>query len=175
MLKSALGIAVGATTAWFFTRQYYRDAIHRATDAANPTRETNPAFGSNAAQTLFTERNTEFVVGLGHIRAACDAADIVGSMSRNDIASYCLVRLVIEDFNEIVQLCANGSTTGGMKILRGMFERTVTACYMDKHPEEVEAFIEYFPVSRYKAAMRVKQDLPGVLPDEMLQGHRSGL
>jgi hypothetical protein len=46
-----------------------------------------------------------------------------------------------------------------MKILRGMFERVVTAKYLDKYPEEADAFINYFPVSRYKQANAAREFL----------------
>jgi hypothetical protein len=129
----------------------------------------NPAFGNLEVQVTFTERHKLFVERLENISKACSLADVIGPMSRNDMAFYALSRLVIEDFNEIILLCANGSTTGGMKILRGMFERAVTACYLDKNPDKVDAFVSYFPVSQYKAAKRVREDLPGALPDEMFQ------
>jgi uncharacterized protein DUF5677 len=70
----------------------------------------------------------------------------------HDAIVLSLARMAFEDFRQILLLCANGETTGGMKILRGMFERVVAARYLDKNPEETEAFINFFPVSRYKEA-----------------------
>lgn len=37
-----------------------------------------------------------------------------------------------------------------MKILRGMFERVVTACYLHHHPEETAAFRDFYWISEYK-------------------------
>jgi len=56
---------------------------------------------------------------------------------------FYLGRLCLEDFNEILLLCANGYGFGGMKILRGLFERAVLAAYVAKHPDCAEAFMEY--------------------------------
>jgi hypothetical protein len=131
------------------------------------SQESTPLLGNPQAQADFFKRNEVLIERLKNIQAACNAADIIGQMNKDDMVIYCLVRLVIEDFHEVMLLCANGMTTGAMKILRGMFERTVTACYLEKRPEEKEKFVNYWPVTQRKAARRVKEDLPGALPDEM--------
>jgi hypothetical protein len=77
---------------------------------------------------------------------------VIGAASKrmqNDIRDkiiYLLSRQVYEDFNEILLLCANGLSTGAMKILRGMYERAVTVCYLQTHPEKIELYSKYYYV-----------------------------
>jgi len=66
-------------------------------------------------------------------------------------------RLCVEDFNEISLLCGNGYGVGAMKILRGMYERTVTARYLHLHPKETNAFLNFDWVSRHKLAKKIKE------------------
>jgi hypothetical protein len=47
------------------------------------------------------------------------------------------------DLNDILTLVHAGSSSGAQKILRSMYERTVTMKYLYEHPSEVENFIEY--------------------------------
>jgi hypothetical protein len=48
--------------------------------------------------------------------------------------------LVLEEFAELWVLAGNGCGVGALKILRGMYERTVTAAYISKFPEEASRF-----------------------------------
>lgn len=65
-------------------------------------------------------------------------------------------RLCVEDFNEIFLLCANGYGFGALKILRGLYERTVTAGYISKNPQEAELFLEYHFVHKGKMLNHAK-------------------
>ncbi len=76
-------------------------------------------------------------------------------------------RLCAEDFMEILLLCGNGYGIGALKILRGMFERCVTARYLHLHPEETEAFFDFHWLSQYKLARAIKETFgKDVLTDE---------
>ena len=55
-----------------------------------------------------------------------------------------------EDFCEILLMCQNGFGFGGLKLLRGFYERIVTMAYISKNPEEAEAFIGYNAINRWK-------------------------
>jgi hypothetical protein len=63
-----------------------------------------------------------------------------------DRVIYFLGRIAMEDFMEIVLLCGNGYGVGALKILRGLYERAVTAAYLAKYPEEVDSFLDYHQV-----------------------------
>jgi hypothetical protein len=63
---------------------------------------------------------------------------------------YMLGRLALEDFQEIMLVCANGYGMAGLKLLRPMFEATITARYLRLHPEEAAIFLRYHYVHRRK-------------------------
>lgn len=52
-------------------------------------------------------------------------------------------RLCVEDFVEILLLCGNGYGFGATKILRGMFERVITARYLQSNPQFADDFLDY--------------------------------
>ena len=64
---------------------------------------------------------------------------------------YYLGKLCAEDFCEMLLLCQNGYGIGGLKLLRGFYERVVTMAYISKNPSEAEAFIGYDRVHVHKA------------------------
>lgn len=80
-----------------------------------------------------------------------------------------LGRLCIEDFMEILLLCGNGYGVGGMKLLRGLYERAVTLGYIAKNPQKAEQFLEYHYVHRGKQFNHAKSLLKKSLPSEMIE------
>jgi len=46
-----------------------------------------------------------------------------------DKVVFFMGRLCAEDFNEVFLLCANGYGFGGLKIVRGLYERAITTGY----------------------------------------------
>jgi hypothetical protein len=129
-------------------------------------------FGDREAQAAFSEKRQDFLKRLPNIWAAENAV-ISGAHKKNDWDTadkmiYFLVRQAFEDFNEILLLCANGFSTGGLKILRGMFERTVTACYLQKHPSEAETYFKYRHMREHKEAQLLEKHFPGRLSKERL-------
>jgi len=74
-----------------------------------------------------------------------------------DKVVFFLGRLCVEDFNEVFLLCANGYGFGGLKILRGLYERTVTAGYISKNPKEAELFLEYHFIHKGKMLSHAKR------------------
>lgn len=117
-------------------------------------------FIDQQAQADFNQKYPEFVKRLPTLLKLRDCIlQLVHSkpdMPVLEVILIALVRMSIEDFRQILLLCANGETTGGMKILRGMFERIVTAKYLHATPDECDAFINYAPISKYKEAMIAK-------------------
>lgn len=55
---------------------------------------------------------------------------------------FYLGRIAADDFGELLTLSGNGYGIGALKIVRGMYERVVTAAYIAKYPEEARLFIE---------------------------------
>lgn len=73
-------------------------------------------------------------------------------------------RLCAEDFMEVLLLCGNGYGVGALKILRGMYERCVTARYLHLHPEETEAFFDFYWLSQFKLAQAIKETFGDDVP-----------
>ena len=55
-----------------------------------------------------------------------------------------------DDFYEVVMLASHGLGNGGMKLLRGMFERAVTAAYLIKNPDKAERFVRYGAIQEHR-------------------------
>jgi hypothetical protein len=68
-----------------------------------------------------------------------------------DIAIYAFGRVCSEDFQQVFVLCGNGFGIGAMQIVRGMYERHVTATYLLNHQDELAQFLDYDKVHRNKA------------------------
>lgn len=63
---------------------------------------------------------------------------------------YFYGNLVAEDFMELFLMAANGYGYGAMKLLRSMYEHTVTLQYLHDHPDELQAFVDFDRVQQYK-------------------------
>jgi hypothetical protein len=63
---------------------------------------------------------------------------------------YFYGRLIAEDFMEVFLMAANGYGIAAMKLLRSMYEHTITLRYLHDHPEEAEDFIDYDAVQQFK-------------------------
>lgn len=61
-----------------------------------------------------------------------------------------LGRVCCEEFYEILVLYANGYGIGALKLLRALYERAVTMVYLSDNPNEIDAFINYYPVAQRK-------------------------
>ena len=75
--------------------------------------------------------------------------------------------LIAEDFMEIFLVAVNGYGVAGMKLLRSMYEHTVTLRYLRDHTDEVGAFVDYNHVQQYKLMRPIVETFgTGVLPPE---------
>lgn len=126
-----------------------------------------------AASTVFAKDQPGFVAELEHLTSLCQL--VFGGdreLPENlDVVLFVLGLLCFEDFREILLLAANGYGTGAIKILRGMYERAVTARYLYLHPQEVQAFIDYHWVAQHKlteAVIRTFGTDPKLLPQAKL-------
>lgn len=63
---------------------------------------------------------------------------------------YLYGNLVAEDFWELFLMAVNGYGFGAMKLLRSMYEHSVTLKYLHDNPDEVQTFIEFDRVQQYK-------------------------
>jgi hypothetical protein len=67
-----------------------------------------------------------------------------------DVAMFAFGRVCSEDFQQAFILCGNGFGIGALQLVRGMYERHVTAAYLLKHPDQLDRFLEYDKVQRGK-------------------------
>ncbi len=74
-----------------------------------------------------------------------------------DYIIFGLGRVCVEDFEQIVNLCGNGFGIGAMQMLRSMYERQVTAAFISKYPDEVDAFTGYDAIHTRKLVEQFKE------------------
>lgn len=74
-----------------------------------------------------------------------------------DKTVFFIGRLCVEDFNEIFLLCGNSYGFGALKILRGLYERTVTMAFISANPDEASAFRNYYFVQTRKTLSHAKE------------------
>lgn len=122
-------------------------------------------FGRPKEWEHFFSANAKFI---GPIQSTLDLAAKVFSPPEiaDDSVSrvgFFLGRLCAEEFNEILLLAVNGYGIGASKILRGMYERAVTAAYIFKHPEQADVFLNYHEIHQHKAFVNLER-LGGAIP-----------
>lgn len=76
---------------------------------------------------------------------------------KSDLIVYTLGRIVLDDFGELIVLAGNGWGIGALKILRGMYERCVTAAYIAKTPAASRAFADSIWIHKAKVWKRLVQ------------------
>ena len=88
-----------------------------------------------------------------------------------DRVVFGLGRIIADDFGELLVLSGNGYGIGAYKILRGMYERLVTAAYIAKNPSEARPFIEDDAIKKWKLwqqGLEVMPDLKENVPKEKI-------
>jgi hypothetical protein len=68
---------------------------------------------------------------------------------------YFLGRVIFEDFMEITLISQHGYGVAASKLLRSMYEMTVTLCYLHQHPDEATTFLDYHAIQQDKLANRL--------------------
>jgi hypothetical protein len=75
---------------------------------------------------------------------------------------FYLGRMAVDDFRELFMLAANGCGFGAYKIVRGMYERAVTAFFIEKNPSEARTFAESSAIPKLNYLKRTFEASPGV-------------
>jgi hypothetical protein len=89
-----------------------------------------------------------------------------------------LLRTCVEDFFEILLLAGNGYGIAAQKLLRGLYERAVTARYLSGHPRMARAFWSFARINMYKLMAPLEKahgraDLvPPKIKRELLRFHK---
>jgi hypothetical protein len=82
-------------------------------------------------------------------------------------------RIAADDFGEILSLAGNGRGFGALKILRGMYERIVTASFLSKNPAEARRFMDDEAIQTWKlwnGALKLSPDMKDRFPEEKIKG-----
>lgn len=75
--------------------------------------------------------------------------------------------LIAEDFLELFLMAVNGYGFGAMKLLRSMYEHTVTLKYLHDRPDDLQAFTDFDRVQQYRFMKPIVDTLGiGALPPE---------
>jgi hypothetical protein len=120
----------------------------------------------------FATRNLEFTRRFENIAKAIDITfqRIHQTTGPTERTIYFLGRLGVEEFMEILLLCANGYGIGAQKLIRGMYERAVTARYLFKHPEETDNYLAFHRVTDHKLMVAIQSSMnPGVFSQEQVE------
>lgn len=126
-------------------------------------------FGLPEEQADFVRRNAKFFEVWPRLQDDINRV-FVRQFTPHDVAQtvvFTLGRLAVEDFMEILLVCGNGYGMAGLKLLRPMFEATITARYIGQNPAEAPTFLEYHYVHQRKAlnlAASVGVDLSARVP-----------
>jgi hypothetical protein len=84
-----------------------------------------------------------------------------------DRVVFGLGRIIADDFGELLVLSGNGYGIGAYKILRGMYERLVTAAYIAKNPSEARPFVEDDGIKKWKLWQQALKVMPDGLKDSV--------
>jgi len=77
--------------------------------------------------------------------------------SKADKSIFLLCNAVVCEFEEVIHLCSGGFGIGSMKVLRGMFEKTVTADYLMRNPKEAICFMAFHRIQDHKLKAEQKR------------------
>ena len=75
--------------------------------------------------------------------------------NNGDQIVYFFGRVILEDFMEITLISQHGYGVAASKLVRSMYEFTVTLDYLHKHPEEADTFLDYHLVQQDKLLSRI--------------------
>lgn len=111
---------------------------------------------------IFSERHQGFLRLFHNLISAMNMAFVRDhSGSRLDLVILSLGRLCVEELMEILLLCGYGYGVAALKLVRGMYERAVTAAYLHKSPEELDNFINYGHIAQYKLLRQIQATMGG--------------
>ncbi len=79
------------------------------------------------------------------------------STTPQSLAVFGVGRMCIEDLIEIVFMVEHGFHLAGLKLLRGLYERAITAEVISASSTDADLFYNYHAVSAHKANQRAKQ------------------
>lgn len=109
-------------------------------------------YGFADAATAFDQRHPQWTAVMSRLGDVINLAFMSTQVMKTPIDKfvYFYGNLVAEDFMELFLMAVNGYGFGAMKLLRSMYEHTVTLKYLHDHSDELQAFFDFDRVQRYK-------------------------
>jgi hypothetical protein len=109
-------------------------------------------YGFAEASTDFDRRHPQWSAVMSRLWDAMNLAFSRTQVMDSQIEKvvYFYGNLIVEDFMELFLMAANGYGYGAMKLLRSMYEHTVTLKYLHDHPDELQAFFDFDRVQQYR-------------------------
>lgn len=80
-----------------------------------------------------------------------------------DLSCFVLARVSVDDFSELLTLASNGWGNGALKILRGMYEHTVTSEYVALFPAVSRSLVEDTWTHKWRELQRAKVLMPDLV------------
>jgi len=100
---------------------------------------------------LFNERNREAIDLLERFNDTIyTVTNRAVPLNRQGLTIFMLCRLCLKDFSEILLLSSNAHGFAALQVLRSMFEKLVDATYLHSHPNEIDAYWNYYLVQLEK-------------------------
>ncbi len=113
----------------------------------------------------FEAQHPKFVERLPRIVGAIDFtlnhSGLSQPKTKADRAIFLLCHSVICEFEEVVHLCSGGFGIGSMKVLRGMYEKAVTADYLMQNHKEAVCFLAFHRVQDHKLKSSLRRNSDG--------------
>jgi len=118
--------------------------------------------GYPEAQEKFQRQFPAFIDEIDRVGPLLQRVFIRTETTRTGIDSkqiFFLGGAIYQDFQEVLLLVANGLSVGGLKILRGLYEKVVTAAYIEKNPDAARDFVDYNAIHEFKLLKRMPADI----------------
>lgn len=128
---------------------------------SNADEPLQASYGYPEEWAAFSQSHQEFLKRFKNIEKAITVAfqRVHQTTQPLEKTIYFQGRLIVEDFMEILLLCGNGYGIGAQKLVRGMYERAVSARYLISHSDEVDHFLDFHRVADYKFLIAIEQSM----------------
>jgi hypothetical protein len=128
---------------------------------------SSPIFGFPEEWEAFRKSHPEFLARFPRLQQLLKDTFLrdLNTTSVSDRTILFLGRLAVEDFMEILLLCGNAYGHGARKLLRGLFERVVTAEHLRQNPTEAMDFVEFGWVNDHRLHQEIKESFPEIALD----------
>src|SRR5712664_3122300 len=140
--------------------------------SSKPSSSASILYGFPEEWKAFASSHLEFTRRFENLAKAIDITfqRIHQTTGPTERTIYFLCRLAVEEFMEILLLCANGYGIGAQKLLRGMYERAVTARYLFKHPEETDNYLAFHRLTDHKLMVAIQSTMsPEIFSQEQVK------